>query len=181
MEIRKVYDELYGMIEDLKKQIAAISGGDEVTITPALDTGTKVADYTIGEDSGVLFAPTPFSFDIGETPQLIGKLDSKDLYIVHASANIVTGVDKSLLYSNNEADNMWVLSAYVKDNAASDPKTPTVAPYYISTDARSLIYCGEDVRYYVSVPEYDEIHAIILFTVPAPSPEPENNTKKRRK
>ena len=57
MTIEKVYDELYGMIDDLKKQIAA--GGSDVTITPALESGTKVADYTIGSDEGVLYAPTP--------------------------------------------------------------------------------------------------------------------------
>ena len=59
MTIEKVYDELYGMIDDLKKQIAAGGGGDSVTITPALESGTKVADYTIGEDEGALYAPTP--------------------------------------------------------------------------------------------------------------------------
>lgn len=59
MTIEKVYDELYGMIDDLKKQIAAGGGGDDVTITPALESGTKVADFTIGEDSGSIYAPTP--------------------------------------------------------------------------------------------------------------------------
>lgn len=63
MTIEKVYDELYGMIEDLKKQIAAGSGTD-VTITPALESGTKVADYEIDGEAGVLYAPTP------ETPLL---------------------------------------------------------------------------------------------------------------
>lgn len=59
MTIEKVYDELYGMIDDLKKQIAAGGGGDSVTITPALESGTKVADYTIGETEGSIYAPTP--------------------------------------------------------------------------------------------------------------------------
>lgn len=66
MTIEKVYDELYGMIDDLKKQIAAGGGGDSVTITPALESGAKVADYTIGSDDGALFAPLPFSFETAE-------------------------------------------------------------------------------------------------------------------
>lgn len=57
MTIEKVYDELYGLIDDLKKQIAA-KGGSDVTITPVLDSGTKIADFTIGEDEGALYTPT---------------------------------------------------------------------------------------------------------------------------
>ena len=34
-------------------------GGSEVTITPTLETGTKIADYTIDDVSGELYAPTP--------------------------------------------------------------------------------------------------------------------------
>lgn len=34
-------------------------GGSEVTITPTLQSGTKIADYTIDETSGSLYAPTP--------------------------------------------------------------------------------------------------------------------------
>lgn len=34
-------------------------GGSEVTITPTLTSGTKIADFTIDEESGSLYAPTP--------------------------------------------------------------------------------------------------------------------------
>lgn len=34
-------------------------GGSEVTITPTLQNGTKIADYTIDETTGELYAPTP--------------------------------------------------------------------------------------------------------------------------
>ena len=34
-------------------------GGSEVTITPTLQSGTKIADYSIDETSGSLYAPTP--------------------------------------------------------------------------------------------------------------------------
>lgn len=82
MSIEKVYDELYGMIEDLKKQIAAAGGGSDVTITPALESGTKIADYTIGEDEGALYAPTPEpAFDYSETETEIGTwIDGRPLY-----------------------------------------------------------------------------------------------------
>lgn len=36
-------------------------GGSNVTITPTLSTGTKIADYTIDSESGSLYAPTPTS------------------------------------------------------------------------------------------------------------------------
>lgn len=58
MILEKVYDELYGMIEDLKKKVASISGGSTVTITPTLESGTKVADYTIDETSGAIYTPS---------------------------------------------------------------------------------------------------------------------------
>lgn len=81
MTIEKVYDELYGMIDDLKKQIAA-SGGSDVTITPALESGTKIADYTIGEDEGVLYAPTPPDpYTLSTTEHIIGSYDGIDLYV----------------------------------------------------------------------------------------------------
>lgn len=86
MSIEKVYDELYGMIEDLKRKIAAGGGGDEVTITPALESGTKIADYTIGEDEGVLYAPLPA--DISNTEKEIGTFDTAPLFCkkIHIAA-----------------------------------------------------------------------------------------------
>lgn len=59
MILEKVYDELYGMIEDLKKKIQAA----DVDITPALDSGTKIADYVCDGDSGSLYAPTQVNAD----------------------------------------------------------------------------------------------------------------------
>lgn len=34
-------------------------GGSEVTITPTLQSGTKIADYSIDQEAGSLYAPTP--------------------------------------------------------------------------------------------------------------------------
>ena len=49
-------DELAAEIEILKRKKG---GGDDVTITPTLESGAKIADYTIGENEGALYAPTP--------------------------------------------------------------------------------------------------------------------------
>ena len=57
MILEKVYDELIGMIEDLKKKVAGISGGSTVTITPVLESGTKVADFEIDGSEGSIFIP----------------------------------------------------------------------------------------------------------------------------
>lgn len=87
LSVEKVYDELYGMIEDLKKKIASISAGDEVTITPALDSGTKIADFTIGENEGTLYTPTIptvaglLNYSTDEQELGITWLDGRPLYI----------------------------------------------------------------------------------------------------
>ena len=57
MILEKVYDELIGMIEDLKKKVAGISGGSTVTITPTLESGVKLADYSIDGTDGEIYAP----------------------------------------------------------------------------------------------------------------------------
>lgn len=62
MTLGKVYDELYGMIEDLKKKIQAAEKSD-VTITPALESGTKIADYEIDGSEGSIYAPTVTNYE----------------------------------------------------------------------------------------------------------------------
>lgn len=83
--LSKWVDELQGQIDQLKRAVAAAGGGDEVTITPALDSGTKIADFTIGEDTGALYAPTipsiPDEFIIESgVEHKIGKYGNEDLY-----------------------------------------------------------------------------------------------------
>lgn len=56
--LAKWIDELTGEIEQIKKKLGS-GGGSTVTITPALESGTKVADYSIDDTSGSLYAPTP--------------------------------------------------------------------------------------------------------------------------
>lgn len=91
LSVEKVYDELYGMIEDLKKKVAALSGCDEVTITPALESGTKIADYAIGDVPGVLYAPMPadpaWDFD---SDVKIGTLGTDDVYLAKIETTFST-------------------------------------------------------------------------------------------
>lgn len=41
-------------------------GGSNVTITPTLESGTKIADFTIDQESGELYAPTPLEYTAGD-------------------------------------------------------------------------------------------------------------------
>lgn len=80
MTLEKVYDELIGMIEDLKKKVAGISGGSVVTITPTLESGEKVADFSVDGTEGAIFAPQVLHI-YSTTEQLIGKwIDGTDLF-----------------------------------------------------------------------------------------------------
>lgn len=80
-------DELAGDIEILRKKVNNAGGGDAVTITPALESGTKVADYSIGETTGSLYAPTIPDIESGEEV-LIGNDGTDNIYgkKVHISA-----------------------------------------------------------------------------------------------
>ena len=73
-------------------------GGSEVTITPVLTEGTKIADYSIDSESGSLYAP-----DAGDTVEVTPTLNSGDKV-----ADIeVNGVNKALYsQSYNYANNM---------------------------------------------------------------------------
>ena len=65
------------MIEDLKKKVAGISGGSTVTITPTLQSGDKLADYSIDGTAGAIYAPENV-FSTTETK--VGKWGTDDLY-----------------------------------------------------------------------------------------------------
>lgn len=81
--LSKWVDELQGQIDQLKRVVAA-GGGVEVTITPELESGTKIADFTIGEESGSLYTPTipdiPPGLDISTTETKVGTYDGSDLF-----------------------------------------------------------------------------------------------------
>lgn len=52
----------------LSGSIAGGGGGSDVTITPTLSSGTKIADFTIDSESGVLYAPESGGSEVTITP-----------------------------------------------------------------------------------------------------------------
>lgn len=75
------------------------SGGSDVTITPTLQSGTKIADYTIDETSGSLYAPTPEAITVSSPLSKTGSNISIDLtdYQEKLTAGSYIDID-----SNNE-------------------------------------------------------------------------------
>lgn len=173
MKLEKVYDELYGMIEDLKKQIAALSGGDEVTITPALESGTKVADYTIGETEGSLFAPTAPGVAYSTTEQVVGSLGTTPLYsrIFEGSWTQSSTTPFDWLVTDISAATEGIENVF---SVIAETATGTV-----DVGAEIQINSSGYLQFSVaSARTFTKLY--VLYTKPAPSPEPENNTKKRR-
>lgn len=90
MILEKVYDELTAQIEDLKKKVASISGGSAVTITPTLEAGEKIADFSIDGESGALYAPD-FMAVYSSTPKKVAKwVDGRDVMRIVKNFESVT-------------------------------------------------------------------------------------------
>lgn len=76
-------------------------GGSTVTITPTLESGTKIADFTIDETSGVLYAPTPESpieYSAGANIQI-------------SEENVISATDTTYTAGNNITIENNVISA----------------------------------------------------------------------
>lgn len=76
---RNMTGSLSGVIDEMLSGSVAgniqfeSSGGSSVTITPTLESGTKIADFTIDDTSGILYAPTPeqpIEYTAGENIQI---------------------------------------------------------------------------------------------------------------
>ena len=183
MEIRKVYDELYGMIEDLKKKIAALSGGDDVTITPTLESGAKIADYSIGEDTGSLYAPyTPISYSAEEQNTGLKWIAGSDIYVKTISFGTLpaAGTDKSVAHGITD------FGALVKCECVAWDSTHSYGLMipFTNTSVNTQANCGIDTSNIniwsgFSNPADYAVYATVYYTK-VESPELENNTKKRR-
>lgn len=135
LSVEKVYDELYGMIEDLKKKIAAMSGGDEVTITPALESGVKVADFTIGEDTGSIYAPNEVAGIYSSTETLVGTYGGQNLYrTVIVDETPLTGTYTSVDVSAKDIDKVVKVSGFFK-TVVGDVEYYTPMPFFDGTNA----------------------------------------------
>ena len=78
--------------------------GDSVTITPSLNTGTKIADYTINDTAGALYTP-----DIPDISDL-----ATESYVDNAVSDLA-----SESYVDNAVSDL-ASESYV-DNAVSEP------------------------------------------------------------
>lgn len=186
MEIRKIYDELYGMIEDLKRKVAGIKPGDAVTIIPAMDSGTKIADYAIGETEGTLYAPvpyTPISYSTDEQNTGLKWIDGTDIYVKTISFGTLpaAGTDKSVAHGITD------FGALVKCECVAWDSTHSYGLMipFTNTSVNTQANCGIDTTNIniwsgFSNPLDYSVYATVYYTK-AESPEPENSTKKRRK
>ena len=73
-------------------------GGSSITITPSLESGTKVADFTIDETSGILYAPTPTEYTAGTNVQI-------------SEQNVISATDTTYTAGNNITIENGVISA----------------------------------------------------------------------
>ena len=97
MILEKVYDELYGMIEDLQKKVASISGGSSITITPTLESGVKLADYSIDDTEGAIYAPVETAGIISTNETKVGTLNGEDVYRkVFSSTSAISGTSTEI-------------------------------------------------------------------------------------
>ena len=181
MKLEKVYDELYGMIEDLKKKIAAASGSD-VTITPALESGTKVADYTIGEDSGSLYAPAQLNFSTSPQDTGVKWADGRSLYIQSFYGALSGNASSLKIGEIADFDEAVFIVGTVTGGGVS-----LQTPWNSGLNNADQAYCridettGDVLLTHSFAQDYPNYRFTVWFLQPVPSPEPENNTKNRRK
>lgn len=182
MKLEKVYDELYGMIEDLKKKIAAASGSD-VTITPALESGTKVADYSIGDTEGSLYAPAPYTpVGYSETEQDTGLtwIDGSPIYQKTINAGAVDGTTKraTVAHHISDIDKVIDMKAVAIDSTNHAYLMLSYANTDVSTQGNAYadntnVYAWNNLSGATGFTIY-----VTLFYTKTP---PENESKNRRK
>lgn len=119
MILEKVYDELYGMIEDLKKKVG--KGGSQVTITPTLESGEKVADYSIDGTEGAIYAPPVMEY-YSTTERVIGEwIDGSPVYMkVIDIGALPNNTQKTIDITSIGVDAIIELSGFGKDGSTGD-------------------------------------------------------------
>lgn len=133
MKLEKVYDELYGMIEDLKKKIAA--GGAEVSITPTLESGVKVADFEIDGESGAIYTPSEVAGIYSSTETLVGTYGGQDLYrTVIVDETPLTGTSTNIDVSTKNIDKVVKVSGFFK-TLVGDVEYYTPMPFFDGSNA----------------------------------------------
>lgn len=182
MKLEKVYDELYGMIEDLKKKIGA--GGSQVTITPALESGTKVADYSIDGIDGVIYTPTPFipkDYSASEQDTGLKWIDGRAIYTKTVDFGALpNNTSKDVAHGITDLDFIISISGGAKSSQyyiplpyATYPVSDVLQIYADDTNISAVSHTDHS--------GYTESYITLVYVKTPPSPEPENETKNRRK
>ena len=120
--------------------IYAEEGGSDVSITPRLQNGTKVADYEIDGQTGSLYAPTPVSYTPGDNVQI-------------SNQNVISATDTTYSDFAGSAHGLVPAvgsgdSGYLKSDGSWDEPEGTVVeanPSETATDTLSTILIGETV------------------------------------
>lgn len=156
-------DELAGDIEILRKKVNK-AGGDTVTITPALESGTKVADYSIGETEGSLYAPAIpeglYPFIVDDTNEhVIGKDgNGKEIYCKRVNitalpsttftfvphAHGIANIDKILAYFGFIDFSSGSVSNTIYTMFGSNGFSPTGSVYAYIDSTNIHIQVGQD-------------------------------------
>lgn len=89
-------------------------GGSDVTITPTLQSGTKIADFTIDSESGSLYAPTPEEITVSSPLSKSGDNISIDLsnYITSSSLETILEDYPTYQYTESRYTPLATFNAY---------------------------------------------------------------------
>lgn len=89
-------------------------GGSNVTITPTLESGTKIADYTIDSTSGSLYAPTPEGLTAELPLEISDNVISIDLsnYVTETDLNTVLDDYTTYTYTESRYTPLATFNAY---------------------------------------------------------------------
>jgi hypothetical protein len=142
MILEKVYDELYGMIEDLQKKVGK-GGGSTVTITPTLQSGEKLADYSIDGTAGAIYAPPVLDY-YSNVEHVVGEwIDGREVFekTIIADTSSTSGATIAEL---TDADMVVDLRSY---GYIESTKQVLPLPYYTSSTDRAMVYSvGNEVK-----------------------------------
>lgn len=132
-QIAKWIDQLQGELDVLKRK--AGSGGSTVTITPTLQSGEKVADYSIDGAAGAIYAPTEKAGIYSSTETLVGTYGGQDLYrTVIVDETPLSGTRVSIDVSAKDIDKVVNVSGFFKE-LSNDVMYYTPMPFFDGTNA----------------------------------------------
>ena len=125
-------------------------GGSDVTITPTLATGTKIADYTIDSESGSLYAPTQEGLTAELPLEISDNVISIDLsdYVTETDLNTVLDDYTTYTYTESRYTPLATFNAYTIAAESHFQKTLTAgANITIDPVTNTISASGGGVNY----------------------------------